>query len=169
MKSTNRAGRRASARSLRRNTLTLSASVDVKTVEHAFVTILEKAGQDFEKGLAVVVKYLPAATVITGLLFPAAAAPMTEASVTASLIQNAIVTVEQKYAASGQQSGTGAQKAADVLTLVNGAVQTLLSSSTVAGELKSAGITVNDTYVQNLINAVVGFLNVQGVPAVANS
>jgi hypothetical protein len=68
------------------------------------------------------------------------------------LIQNAVLLVEQKYAASGAQTGTGAQKLAEVLTLVESAVTSLL---------KSAGIAASTAYVSNLVSAVVAILNVQ--------
>jgi len=128
-----------------------------------FVSILEAIGKDFEKGLTDVVKYLPLADTVAGFLFPAAVAPLAAATSTADLLQNAISTVEQKYAASGAQSGTGVQKSAEVLTLTNSAITTMLTDPTVQKGLSAAGITVDATYVQNMINAVVGFLNLQGV------
>lgn len=130
-----------------------------------FESVLVVVGKDFQKGLTVAVKYLPEATILAGFLFPPAVAPLTEATVTANLIQGAIVAVEQKYAAQGQQSGTGSQKAADVLTLVNDAVSQILNSATIKSQLASAGIAVNTTYISNLINAVVAFLNIRGAVA----
>ena len=60
--------------------------------------------------------------------------------------------VEQKFAASGAQSGTGPQKLAEVLTLAESAVTSLLAS---------AGITAGTNYITSLVNAVVAILNVQ--------
>jgi hypothetical protein len=60
--------------------------------------------------------------------------------------------VEQKYAASGAQSGTGAQKLAEVL---------LLTEQSVTALLAKAGITVDSTYIANVVSAVVAILNVQ--------
>jgi len=72
-----------------------------------------------------------------------------------------VLEVEQKYAASGVQSGTRAQKPAEVLALTSSAVTTLL---------KQAGVTADTSYVQNLISAVVAILNVQsGASVVAES
>lgn len=134
------------------------------TAPNKFVSFLDAVGRDFMKGLAFVVKYLVPVESLAALLFPPAAAALTEAEVTASLLQQTILTVEQNYAAAGVQSGTGAQKASAVLTLVGPAVTNLLAQPTIAAELTKAGITVNADYIQNLINAVVGFLNVQAPP-----
>jgi hypothetical protein len=68
------------------------------------------------------------------------------------LIQNAVLVVEQKYAASGIANGTGTQKLAEVVLLAGDAVTSLLSK---------AGINADSAYVQDLISAVVGILNVQ--------
>lgn len=130
-----------------------------------FVSFLEAVGRDFMKGLAFVVKYLVPDESLAALLFPPAVAPITEAQVTASLIQQTVLMVEQNYAAAGVQSGTGEQKLAAALSLVGPAVTKLLAEPTISAELTKAGITVDATYVQNLINAVVGFLNVQSAPA----
>jgi hypothetical protein len=92
------------------------------------------------------------------LLFPAAAPVANEVADATSLIQTAVLLVEQKYAASGVQSGTGAQKLAEVM---------LLTESAVSGLLTKAGLSVDSTYVANVVSAVVAILNVQQAPAVA--
>jgi hypothetical protein len=69
-----------------------------------------------------------------------------------SLIQTAVLLVEQKYAASGVQSGTGAQKLSEVM---------LLTEQSVAALLTKAGITADSTYISNVVSAVVAILNVQ--------
>jgi len=132
-------------------------------MSNKFISVLEAIGKDFEEGLTVAVKYLPFATTLAALIFPPAVAPLEAATSAAGLLQNAVALVEQKYAASGVQSGTGTQKAAEVLTLTNQAVTTLLATPSVQTELTAAGITVDDAYISNLVNAVVGILNVQGV------
>lgn len=120
-----------------------------------FVGLLETLGKDFEKGLVEAVKYLPAVGSLVSLIFPASAATVTTVTDATTLIQNAVVAVEQKYAASGVQKGTGAQKLAEVLTLAQQAVASLLAQ---------AGITADESYVANLVNAVVAILNVQSAP-----
>ena len=131
-----------------------------------FVSLLEAVGKFFEKGLTFAVKYLPVADTLVESLFPPSVAVLGPATAVADLLQNSIVLVEQKYAASGVQNGTGAQKAAEVLALTEQAVTLMLADPTVAKELKSAGITVDQTYIGNLISGVVGILNVKGVSSV---
>lgn len=140
-----------------------SAKAVESTMANEFVTILQKIGSIFEKGLSEAVKYLPLASTLAGFLFPPAVAPLAAATTVADLLQNAVAEVEQKLAAQGNQNGTGAQKLATVLTIVTSSVTGLLADPTVAAELKKAGITVNTAYITNLVNAVVSFLNVQGV------
>jgi hypothetical protein len=89
------------------------------------------------------------------LLFPAAAPVATGIADATSLVQNAVLLVEQKYAAAGVQSGTGAQKLAEVM---------LLAEPVVAQLLTQAGIAASTSYIQSLVTAVVAILNVQTVP-----
>ena len=103
-------------------------------------------------------KYAVPVEKLVALLFPAAAPEATTLADATTLIQNAVLLVEQKYAASGVQSGTGTQKLSEVMTLAGTAVTSLLSK---------AGIATDATYVQSLISAVVAILNVQAMPAAA--
>lgn len=121
---------------------------------------LEAVGKDFEKGLAWAVQYAVPVERLVALLFPAAAPAATAVADATTLIQNAVLLVEQKYAASGVQDGTGTQKTAEVLTLVSAAVTSLLAQE---------GITADSAYIQSLISAVVGILNVQPVPPTATA
>jgi hypothetical protein len=124
---------------------------------NAFVSFLEAAGKDFMKGLAAVVKYSVPIEKLVALLFPSAAPELALAANATTLLQNAIILVEQKYAASGVQNGTGAQKLAEVL---------LLSQQAVTSILAQAGITADTAYVTKLVNAIVAILNVQAAPTV---
>ena len=121
-----------------------------------FTSILTAIGKDFAKGLAWAVKYAVPVEKLVALLFPAATPAATTLACATTLIQNAVLEVEQKYAASGMQSGTGTQKLAEVLTLAGSAVTTLLTQ---------ANVEASATYVQSLICAVVAILNVQAMPA----
>ncbi len=125
----------------------------------AFLGVLQTIGKDFAKGLQWAVQYAVPAEKLASLLFPAAAPQITAVEGVTTLIQNAVILVEQKYAASGVQNGTGAQKLAEVLTLVGSAVTQLLTT---------AGIGATPDYVTSLISAVVAILNVQS-PAAANA
>ncbi len=122
----------------------------------SFVGVLTSIGKDFAKGLKYAVEYAVPVEKLTGLLFPASAPAMGAAADATTLIQNAVLLVEQKYAASGVQSGTGAQKLAEVMLLAGDAVSTLLSK---------AGIAATADYVQMLVSAVVAILNAQPMPA----
>ena len=119
----------------------------------SFVSVLETIGKGFAKGLKWAVEYAVPVERLVGLLFPAAAPVANELADATSLIQTAVLLVEQKYAASGVQSGTGAQKLAEVM---------LLTEQSVTALLAKAGITSDSTYIANVVSAVVAILNVQG-------
>ena len=76
----------------------------------AFLGVLQTIGKDFAKGLQWAVQYAVPAEKLAALLFPAAAPEITVVEGVTTLIQNAVILVEQKYAASGVQNGTGARR-----------------------------------------------------------
>ena len=123
-----------------------------------FFSVLNAVGKDFEKGLKFAVEYAVPVEKLAALLFPAAAPVLTEVANATSLIQSAVLLVEQKYAASGVQTGTGEQKLAEVMLLAGESVTTLLAK---------AGVQAESAYVQKLVSAVVAILNVQVMPAKA--
>ena len=118
----------------------------------SFVSVMETIGKGFAKGLKWAVEYAVPVERLVGLLFPVAAPIANEVADATSLIQTAVLLVEQKYAASGAQNGTGAQKLAEVL---------LLTEQSVTALLAKAGITADSTYIANVVSAVVAILNVQ--------
>jgi hypothetical protein len=120
-----------------------------------FIGVLEAIGKGFEKGLQWAVEYAVPIEKLVGLLFPAAAPATTAIADATSLIQSAVLLVEQKFAAAGVQNGTGAQKLAEVLLLAGPVVTQLLTQ---------AGIAVSTSYLQSLVSAVVAILNVQAMP-----
>jgi hypothetical protein len=128
----------------------------------SFVSVMETIGKGFAKGLKWAVEYAVPVERLVGLLFPVAAPIANEVADATSLIQTAVLPVEQKYAASGALSGTGAQKLAEVL---------LLTEQSVTALLAKAGITADSTYISNVVSAVVAILNVQSglSPAVATT
>ena len=99
-----------------------------------FTGVLEAIGKGFEKGLQWAVTYAVPVEKLVGLLFPAAAPELTVLADATGLIQNAVIEVEQKYAAAGVQSGTGTQKLATVMTLVGPVVTSLLAKAGIAGQ-----------------------------------
>jgi hypothetical protein len=122
----------------------------------SFIGFLEAAGKDFAKGLKWAVTYAVPVEKLVALLFPAAGPAVAVLTDATTLIQNAVILVEQKYAASGVQSGTGTQKLAELMTLAGDAVAQLLSK---------AGITATPDYIESLVSAVVAILNAQPAPA----
>jgi hypothetical protein len=123
-----------------------------------FIGFLETVGKLFQKGLTWAVAEAPAADALLNIIYPGSAVITGPATAAINLLQNSIITIEQKYAASGVQSGTGAQKAAEVLSLAGPAATSLLTTAGVSG--------VDDTYINNLITALVAVLNVK-IPATA--
>jgi hypothetical protein len=121
-----------------------------------FTSLLESIGKGFAKGLKWAATYALPVEKLVALLFPAAAPVATGLADATALIQNAVLLVEQKYTAAGTQSGTGAQKLAEVMLLAEPIVTQLLTA---------AGITATTAYIQNLVSAVVAILNVQPMPA----
>lgn len=116
-----------------------------------FVSVMERVGHDIKVAFLDVVKYLPAAGVIAAAIFttnPTAAGVVTSVE----LIRNAVVLVEQKFAATGALTGTGPQKLAEVITLVGPAVTQLLAQE---------GMKVDQTQLTSIINAVVADLNAE--------
>lgn len=128
----------------------------IERMNVTFIGVLQAVGKEFEKGLAWAVEYAVPVEKLVALIFPAAAPEAATLADATTLIQNAVLLVEQKYAASGVQSGTGAQKLAEVMTLTGNTVTTLLNQ---------AGIAANASYIQSLISAVVAILNVQTMPS----
>ena len=126
----------------------------------SFVSVLETIGKGFAKGLQWAVEYAVPVEKLVGLLFPSAAPVVNEVVDATSLIQTAVLLVEQKYAASGVQSGTGAQKLNEVM---------LLTESAVTGLLAKAGVQVDSSYLQSVVSAVVAILNVQSASATATA
>lgn len=139
-------------------TLSTPAKAVETPMANVFVTIMQWIGKEEKVLYADIIKYAPPIAKIAEILFPADAAAIasgTSAVLDATtLIQNAVLMVEQKYAASGVASGTGAQKSAEVLTLAGTAVSSLLTS---------AGYAATSAYIQSLITAVVGVLNAQPI------
>jgi hypothetical protein len=121
----------------------------------SFIGVLETIGKDFAKGLKFAVTYAIPVEKLVALLFPASVPVIAALTDATTLIQSAVLLVEQKYAAAGAQSGTGEEKLAEVLLLAGDAVMSLL---------EKAGIAASAEYLAKLVSAVVAILNVQ--PAV---
>lgn len=117
---------------------------------NTFVSIMERVGHDIKVAFEDVVKYLPAVSTLAALIFPAQAATIAGVVNSVDLIQKAVVTVEQKFAAVGNVAGTGAQKLAQVLSIVGPTVTQLLSDE---------GLKYDQAQITSIVNAVVAVLN----------
>jgi hypothetical protein len=122
----------------------------------SFKSVMEKVGDDIKIVWGDVMKYLPAAETLAEVLFPGQTTVIAGAVNSVDLIQKAVVTVEQKFAAAGNPTGTGPEKLAQVLSIVTPTVTQLLSAE---------GIKVDAGFVTSLVNAVVAILNVQTTAA----
>jgi hypothetical protein len=126
----------------------------------SFIGVLEAVGKGFEKGLKWALAFAIPVEKLIGLLFPSIAPVAAELVDATTLIQNAVLMVEQKYAATGTQSGSGAAKLAEVM---------LLTEQAVTGLLGKAGIAADSGYIANIISAVVAILNVQRAQPVSQA
>jgi hypothetical protein len=119
-----------------------------------FVTFLEAIGHDFKVGLQKLDPFMRKAVAIAQAAEPEIAALDPAIGVIFTTVVSTISTIEQKFAAMGAQSGTGAQKLAEATTIL----QPLVTQAFTA-----AGKAADAATVQNYISAVVNFLN--AIPA----
>lgn len=117
-----------------------------------FVSLLEHAGQAFKKGLDVILNIAETEGEVAVATFAPQLGPIFNSTVTA------IALAEQKYAALGQQSGSGQKKLADVLTI---------AEPVIAQALADAGKDHDTQAVTNYINSVVAVLNAAPAPVPA--
>jgi hypothetical protein len=112
-------------------------------------TFLQHVGQDIEKGFAKAAPIVQDAEPYLNLVFPGFG-PLFASTA------NEVISTEQKFAAIGQQSGTGAQKLSSTLSVIEPVAQQLFTA---------AKLPSDETTITNWINGVVGLLN--GIPAPA--
>lgn len=125
-------------------------------MSNKLISIMERIGADIHVVWNDILKYLPEAAGLAALLFPGQAGTAAVVVNAVNLIQQTVVSVEQKFKSSGAPSGSGPQKAAQVLAIVGPSVTSLLAQEK---------IDLNTTQINNIINAVVAVLNVQSTPA----
>ena len=118
----------------------------------SFKSFLQAVGHDFKVGLRFILPWAEGAGEMAISLFAPALGPLFNSTV------SAVVLAEQKAAALGRQDGSGPQKLADVLQLME---------PVIAAGLKDAGKDSSTAAVTNYINAVVQVLNAAPAPAVA--
>jgi hypothetical protein len=118
----------------------------------AFKSFLKAVGQDFKKGLDYALKLEPAVEVGLSIADPPVAALL-------HLTTATILSVEQKFAAMGSQSGSGAQKSAQVIQILEPTIKSILAPY---------GVTVDTEYIQKYIDSIVAVLNLlPAIPAPA--
>jgi hypothetical protein len=119
-------------------------------MSNKFVSILEAIGKDFQKGVLKVLPYAAGAGEAAVAAFAPALGPMFNSTV------SAVALAEQKYAALGKQTGTGASKLADVVQLMG---------PVIAAGLADAGKANDTAAVQGYVSSVVTILNTTQAPA----
>ena len=112
-----------------------------------FASILDTIGHDFKVAFEKIVPAAKIAEPFVALLDPAL-------SPLFNTVVGVVSEVEQKFAAMGQQSGTGPQKLSEALQIVSPAAQALLQA---AGRQHDSGT------VEKYVNGVVALLN--SIPA----
>ena len=121
-----------------------------------FVTFLEDVGKDFKNGLAKLLPIVAKGVSIAQL----AEGPISSINpLVGAIFQTTVATVsdiEQKFAAMGQQTGTGAQKLAEATTILTPVLNQALSATGNAADVAT---------IQKYISAVVSFLNAIPAPA----
>lgn len=116
----------------------------------AFEGFLKAAGKLVGVVLSDIVKYAVPISALLGVATPGLPAEEAAFLSAVQLIGNAVIAIEQKWSSVGPGSGT--QKLADVLVLIEQPVVVLFAD---------AGLAVDATYVTNLVNGIVALLNAQ--------
>ena len=117
-----------------------------------FISWLETEGKKIEKDFAIAEPYVQGVGEAAVSAFLPGAAPAINSTI------NTIIATEQKYAALGKQTGTGAQKLQDVLGI---------SGPVIANFLKQAGKPNDATSVTNVVNSLVTIMNLMPPTVVA--
>jgi hypothetical protein len=119
-------------------------------MSNKFVSFLEAVGQDFKNGLAKIAPWVAKGVAIAQVAEPEVAALNPGVGAIFSTVVATVSSIEQKFAAMGQQTGTGVQKLAEATTILQPVVSQAFSA---------AGLAADTPTVQNYISAVVNFLN----------
>ena len=116
----------------------------------AFISFLDKIGVDFKKGLKVALPLVEDGAVVLSIADPALG-PLVQTGIAV------IAQTEQKFAAMGQQSGTGAQKLEESSSILAPIALSLMQATG-----SKAATTANVT---TFVNALVAALNAFPAPA----
>jgi hypothetical protein len=123
-----------------------------------FVTFLEAIGHDFKVGLQKLDPFVKEAIVLGTAAQAEVSALDPALGAILKLTVATVSSIEQKFAAMGQQAGTGVQKLAQATTILQPVISQVFSAVGKASDVAT---------VQNYISAVVDFLN--AIPASATT
>ncbi len=116
----------------------------------SFQSVLKTVETDASLAINAVIKFVPKVASLVEVLFPSIAPETAAVSATtvtvATMIQNAVLAIEAKYASATAGATTNAQKLADVLAIVEAPAIALL---------KTIGVTFDTVQITNIVNAVV--------------
>ena len=115
-----------------------------------FEGFLKTAGHVADVVLSEIVKFVVPLAQVAAVADPAAAPALTAFTTSLQLVETAVVSAQQRWAAQGSAANT--QKLADVLETVEQPVILLFAQ---------VGLSVDTAYVTNLVNGVVAILNAQ--------
>lgn len=118
--------------------------MSVTSVASKFVSFLKTAGADIEKGIEKAAPFFDLGSKV------AASIGGPGAGIIFSLVSGTVLNVEQKFAAIGKQSGTGAQKLQDAVSILGPALTQLF---------QSAGWNNEAAAIQGYISNVVDWMN----------
>jgi len=119
-----------------------------------FVSFLEEVGKDFKNGLAKIAPFIEKGLQIAAVAEPEIAVLDPALGPIFSTVVAEVSNIEQKFAAMGKQTGSGAEKLATAVTILQ---------PVVAQAFNAAGKPSDGATVGNYISAVVNFLN--AIPA----
>jgi hypothetical protein len=108
-----------------------------------FESFLSAVGRDFKKGLDVILPIASAAAAGLTVVNPALGGILTTSI-------GVVIATEQKFAAMGQQNGTGSQKLAESVSLLYPAFEQIFSQY---------GVSLDKSHVETYVNAIVAALN----------
>lgn len=116
----------------------------------SFKSVLQQIGEDFKKGLDVILPWAETAGKVAVSIYAPQLGPLFNQTVCA------VATAEQNFAAIGKQTGSGASKLSAVVEIAGGLIKQGLAD---------AGKANDDAAVVAYINSVVAVLNAAPAPA----
>ena len=130
--------------------------------EHQFKSVMEHLLKDVTLGLEDVIRYAPPAEMLAQVLFPEYALAEQSAQLiavqVAKLLLKAVISTQQKYALAPKSRETNAAKLADVLSIAEQVVLSLLAKAT---------FSADEERIKNAIESIVAILKTNLAPVAA--